>query len=142
MARTPEQRRKSKMQFYGHRRKKIFEYLGGKCVVCGSTENLQVDHVDHNNKTFPILQNYSIAWDFLVEEMKKCQVLCKKHHLEKSIQEGSLAKGWTNQPQWKHGTLKMYQKKKCRCELCLEARARANELERQRYRRKKLQELA
>ena len=32
------------------RRKILIERLGGKCVKCGTTENLQFDHIDPNTK--------------------------------------------------------------------------------------------
>ena len=37
------------------RRKKrdiLREHLGGKCVMCGTTENLQFDHIDASTKSF------------------------------------------------------------------------------------------
>lgn len=115
----------STMSEYKAKMEKIFEYLGGKCVKCGSTEHLHVDHMDHLNKSFTISENWGRSWDVLEQELKKCQLLCKDHHLEKSKEEGSFAKGWTNQPRQKHGTAWSYIKYKCRCDDCKAAKARS-----------------
>ena len=68
----------------------LFDYLGGKCVSCGTTENLEFDHIDPNTKRFnvskvipdtppetPLTQN---VW----EEVDKCQLLCKSCHRKKT----------------------------------------------------------
>jgi len=113
----------SKMSEYRQRKLKIFNFLGGVCVECGSKRQLQVDHKDHLKKNFTILDRWAYAWATLVEELKLCQLLCKKCHLKKSIEEGSLAKGWTSQPQpIKHGTVWAYNKYKCRCKKCKQAK--------------------
>lgn len=115
----------STMSEYKKKMEKIFDYLGGCCVKCGSNEQLHVDHVDHLTKSFTIGENWSRSWDTLEPELKKCQLLCKEHHLEKSKEEGSLAKGWTNQPRQIHGTVHSYIKYKCRCAECKKAKSLA-----------------
>lgn len=108
---------------YKVRKRKILAHLGNQCAACGVTENLQVDHVDHTKKNFTIMNNWGKAWVILLKELKLCQLLCKVCHLEKSISEGSLAKGWTSQPQGpKHGKIWTYSKYGCRCELCMAAK--------------------
>lgn len=82
----------STMTEYRRRRKKILEYLGSKCADCGKTSTLQVDHTDHLTKGFDISKNWSRSWDILEPELDKCQLLCKKCHLSKSKDEGSLNK--------------------------------------------------
>ena len=62
------------------RRQKIKDYLGGKCVGCGTTKNLQFDHLDRNTKEFHISRNVNMAWDRLTAEADKCQLLCSKCH--------------------------------------------------------------
>ena len=116
----------STMSEYQVRMRKIFDYLGARCVRCSCTENLHIDHINHLTKSFTIGENWSRSWDVLEPELKKCQLLCREHHLEKSKKEGSLAKGWTNQPRQKHGTVWSYIKYKCRCDDCKRAKAQAS----------------
>lgn len=59
--------------------------LGGKCVKCGLTACLELDHIDRNTKSFPISRPPSEK--AFKEELKKCQVLCKWCHREKSTLE-------------------------------------------------------
>lgn len=65
--------------------------LGGKCMVCGTTDRLEFDHIDPKTK----LHRVSDCWDFPAEffwlEVAKCQLLCRRHHHEKSKKEGSMA---------------------------------------------------
>jgi hypothetical protein len=50
----------------------------GVCAWCGSTENLQWDHIDPSIKEFGI--SYMCAAKFkrqrIIDEIKKCRVLC------------------------------------------------------------------
>lgn len=62
------------------------ECLGGKCVKCGTTENLQFDHVDPATKLFRITKWRKVkasVEEFWVE-IAKCQLLCRPHHQEKT----------------------------------------------------------
>ena len=113
----------STMSEYKVKMQRIFNYLGGKCLNCNSTETLQIDNIDHFNKSFTIASNWGRSWDYLLPELNKCQLLCKDCHLSKSMSEGSLAKGWTNQPRQTHGTVWSYTKYKCRCQLCKSAKS-------------------
>lgn len=122
------------MSEYRARMQKIWDHLGGECVHCGATENFHVDHTDHTDKAFTISQNWSRSWDVLVAELEKCQLLCEDCHLIKSQQEGSLAKGWTNESRQVHGTVWSYRKYKCRCEACKAAKAASRKEERDRVR--------
>ena len=115
----------STMSEYKTKMEKIFDYFGGKCVKCGSIENLHIDHINHLTKSFTISENWSHSWEVLEPELKKCQLLCKKHHLEKSKEEGSLAKSWKSQPNQIHGTVWSYTKYKCRCTDCKKAKSDA-----------------
>lgn len=67
-----------------YRRQKIKDYLGGKCMSCGSTENLQFDHRDRSTKKFNIAREVCMAWDRLTEEADKCDLLCKSCHIIKT----------------------------------------------------------
>jgi len=63
------------------------EYLGGKCVVCGTTHNLQFDHIKREEKKYNITEKLTIKFDNLKEELDKCQLLCVDCHLEKTAKE-------------------------------------------------------
>lgn len=83
--RTPEylqrQREYRKAQ-NASRRNEALIHLGGRCVVCGSTDRLEIDHIDRTTKRFPISRppNTAAFW----EELAKCQLLCYGCHREKS----------------------------------------------------------
>ena len=62
----------------------LLEHLGGKCVGCGVTENLQFDHIDRNNKSFTIGKCWGYRLEKLIEEADKCQLLCKECHQYKT----------------------------------------------------------
>lgn len=55
-------------------------YLGGKCEVCGGTKDLEFHHKDRNIKRYVISRMFSSSMVLLIEELKKCQLLCDKHH--------------------------------------------------------------
>ena len=90
------------------------ERLGGRCARCGSTEDLDFDHIVPGSRTRKISEatNWSLA-RFLAE-VDKCQLLCRSCHQEKSaetgengaVEHGGGAKG-------KHN---------CPCDLCKMAR--------------------
>lgn len=71
------------------RRTILRKRLGGKCVRCGSIENLEFDHIIKENKSFTIgssLTCFSI--EELILEADKCQLLCRLCHIDKSHEEG------------------------------------------------------
>ena len=102
---------------YKKRRLMVVKFLGGKCNKCNCTENLQVDHIDYKNKTFGIDQLWKASEKRFWEEVKKCQLLCKNCHIEKTILErgNKLARGT-------HGTLSSL--RYCKCNLCKEAKSK------------------
>lgn len=70
---------------YFYRRKaRLIAILGGKCIECGSTENLEFDHIDPTTKIFSITQRIKERDETVLPELAKCQLLCKKHHKAKS----------------------------------------------------------
>ncbi len=56
--------------------------LGNKCVKCGTTKNLEFDHIDPKTKCFNV--NPQDSWEKTLPELYKCQLLCKPCHLEKT----------------------------------------------------------
>ena len=96
---------------YKQRRNDALIYLGGKCAVCGTIEKLEFDHIDPSEKEFfigdVIIWNKKDFWN----EVNKCQLLCKEHHIEKTRKD----KGIPNRKET-HGNISCY--KYCHCELC------------------------
>jgi len=69
-----------------HRKKEeLVKMMGGKCVKCGYNKSiyaLSFHHLDPKNKHFDISLNGNIMknWDKVVEEVKKCVILCLNCH--------------------------------------------------------------
>lgn len=53
--------------------------LGGKCVICGTKENLEFDHIDPATKKYTV-SNVSCSLEEWWNEVEKCRLLCKEHH--------------------------------------------------------------
>ena len=65
----------------------IKERLGNKCARCGCTVNLQIDHKDPCTKKFEVKSRLSYKRVNLIEEVDKCQLLCKPCHKDKTYNE-------------------------------------------------------
>lgn len=66
----------------------------GPCKTCGSNEDLQVDHINPNEKEFNVQYLWSRVKKIRDKELLKCQVLCSKCHLVKTKKDlSSLASG-------------------------------------------------
>ncbi len=103
------------------RRRAEWFAINGPCRHCGSTENLELDHVKLGTKD-PRLRVASIhvwAWKEADREIElaKCQALCKSCHRKKTTDE----RGGPQQ----HGKYGMYTRHGCRCEPCKQASAAA-----------------
>lgn len=95
---------------YAERRSWAIAQLGGVCCRCGSTEDLELDHINRSEKLFEVsLAVYKRRLDDpeLLAELRKCQVLCTRCHTKKSVAERSVEHG---------GGLSG--KRNCKCELC------------------------
>lgn len=81
---------------YHNRRASAIHKLGGKCVVCGTTENLELDHINPLDKSFAIGRLWSVKQSRYDEELSKCQLLCADHHKEKhgSVANVGIASGF------------------------------------------------
>jgi hypothetical protein len=89
---------------------------GGVCVKCGSSDRIEIDHIDPALKEYKIATIWSRRKEIREYELAKCQLLCYDCHKEKTL--GYAIKDM------KHGTLSMYQSRKCRCVECRAANAR------------------
>ena len=99
-----EYRRAYRRNYYRSRRLEIIGEMGGKCSVCGSTENLQIDHVDAELKVFNVGSRLDCARKTIESELNKCQLLCQKCHLEKTkVDLGIKLSGDKNAFYDKHG---------------------------------------
>lgn len=111
MGYTGEQKREYQRKWIARRRA---EYLSDKsCVVCGSTDALEVDHINPDEKKYHVAALWGMSENNpnRVTELAKCQILCSMHHKEKT-------KAW-----WagkaNHG--RTLYAKGCKCEVCREA---------------------
>ena len=112
-------------------RKELRVFLGEKCSKCGTTENLEFDHIDPKNKIMAI--GTAIVYkssQFVWEEVQKCQLLCKPCHKEKNKIDNGEAQ---------HGTRTMYTHHSCRCDDCRLANRTYNREQKRRYRKMKKQ---
>lgn len=75
------------------RRVELKEMLGGKCVGCGTTEDLEFHHKEPATKLFSIGQCIDTNWDKLVTEAKKCELLCGSCHDVETIKQLSVPHG-------------------------------------------------
>lgn len=69
---------------YHARRELMFERLGRACISCGSTDELEADHIDASTKSFPVAKLWSVSLVRFIEEIDKCQILCRPCHITKS----------------------------------------------------------
>jgi hypothetical protein len=65
-------------------RQKMIQHLGGKCIGCGSTEDLQFDHIDRKEKTENISKLLGYSDERVLLEVNKCQLLCQQCHQYKT----------------------------------------------------------
>jgi hypothetical protein len=66
-------------------KKYVIDMLGGCCVGCGTTENLQFDHIDRTTKSCNVVNLLAGKLEKLVEEAQKCQLLCDSCHRHKTL---------------------------------------------------------
>lgn len=110
--------------YYNNQRAFLYAELGGKCVRCGTTENLEIDHIDWRLKE----QNMGRLWpakrhNEMMLELAKCQLLCREHHKQKTAQDLRERKLGS----FTHGTLYGWMKARCTCEVCYSAKRKWHE---------------
>lgn len=85
-----EYNKKYQKERYLREKGELIKKLGGKCVMCGSTKELEFDHKNRSEKSFAITSKlHSKALD---SELRKCQLLCHSCHLKKTYED----LGWNN----------------------------------------------
>ena len=103
-------------------------FRGKECARCGSTEGLELDHVDPRQKV-----NHKV-WSWSSEkrgaELAKCQALCGPCHKAKTKEQLHITNGYTPRL---HGERRTYNAG-CRCPLCREAQRKYQEGRRARVR--------
>ena len=80
-------------------------------MECSSTHNLEFDHVIPEDKLFNLSTKLENALEEILPELQKCQLLCEKHHMDKTISDRGHSRAT-------HGTSGMYTNHGCRCEPC------------------------
>jgi len=69
-----------------NKKKKLVDLFGGKCVMCGYKKYsgaLDFHHTNPKTKSFALsVKGLSYSWDSLLEEAKKCVLVCKNCHTE------------------------------------------------------------
>lgn len=105
---TQEAQRQYQREWKAKRRKAYFQ--DKFCVICGSTDRLELDHTDPSTKLSHNIWSWSEARR--KTELNKCQILCFVCHKDKTKRENVRKI---------HGTRTMYMNHKCRCEPCVVA---------------------
>jgi 5-methylcytosine-specific restriction endonuclease McrA len=118
--------RKYMLRRYHERRRYAIKLLGGKCAKCGSRSKLEIDHIEPKKKSFSIGKLWSVSKKRFEAELRKCQLLCERHHSDKTLADKGQARA-----RGMHGTLSSY--RYCKCAKC---RAANSEYGRE-YRRRK-----
>lgn len=108
--------KKYMLERYHKRRRKAIAHLGGRCIKCGSSDNLQFDHIERNAKSFEIAKLSSKNEKDFWLEIEKCQLLCNTCHQEKTLIDLGRKSAKNT-----HGTLSSY--RYCKCTLCKKAKA-------------------
>ena len=109
--------------------RRFADLLGGKCVECGSGNDLQFDHIDPTTKKFAIGKMWNREDGVVLPELQKCQLLCRPCHDKKTSAMRSVPHGGG-----------VAGRRRCKCEPC---RMRKNEYMRalkRRSRQKKTEE--
>ena len=104
---------------YHQRRDELVKRLGGKCLWCETKENLQLDHKDKNKKNVEPARLMSLSKIRFEAEIPLLQLLCAKHHGEKTAEENGKKRA-----RGTHGTLSSY--RYCKCGECRAANAKSS----------------
>jgi hypothetical protein len=77
------------------------ERLGGRCVRCGATENIDFDHIVQGTKNRKISEATNWSLERFLAEVDKCQLLCHagsgcNGHADKTRDAGEYPQGERN----------------------------------------------
>jgi hypothetical protein len=92
---------------YRKRKDAVIAQLGGKCVMCSTSVNLEVDHINPKEKLYSIGKLILGRNGLLQAELAKCQLLCVECHKQKTTEAQYVGHG---------GGLTGV--RNCRCTLC------------------------
>lgn len=117
MAKYMRERRKN-------RRDDLIARKGRRCQVCASEEALEFDHRQPETKSFVLSGRHLDGnWDRILQELEKCDLLCKECHRDKTVANGETGGGQNkNTAPYRHGVMRTYQELRCRCSECKKAR--------------------
>lgn len=105
-----------RVKYHEYRKRNMLFLTNGKepeCATCGSKESLEFDHIDPEDKRFHLNQRKSLKKEDYLEELGKCQILCKTCHEKKTSSENI---------RFSHGSMRAFQKYKCKCQVCEDAK--------------------
>lgn len=112
-------------EYYLTRKRKLMVALGSEDYACVQRgyrgDDLEFDHIDRETKSFTIGTRIMQGWkhgklEEILEELKKCQLLCTGCHLKKTVIQMRGERGWT------HGTMYGWMKKHCACDACVKVK--------------------
>lgn len=79
---------KRKAENYAKNRQYFIDKLGGQCVSCGTTDNLEFDHINPLDKSLNLsgylASKNACQLEKVLEEVNKCQLLCQECHIKKT----------------------------------------------------------
>ena len=107
-----DKQREYQRRWLGNRRAEFF--AGKSCVVCGSSENLELDHIDRSTKVTHKIWGWSKEKQ--EAELAKCQVLCYDCHKTKTSNENIVVGDHGTRNRWEKG---------CRCVECKKANTKS-----------------
>ena len=81
---TGDKKRAYQRNYVAERRKLFIESRGSKCITCGSSDKLEVDHIDREQKVYNPRDIWSRRKEVRDAELAKCQVLCSPCHIKKT----------------------------------------------------------
>jgi 5-methylcytosine-specific restriction endonuclease McrA len=85
-----EKQREYQLKWITKRRSDWIKSQGGECAECGSSDQLEVDHIDPKTKKWNPAQIWSRNQSSRDKELEKCQVLCYECHNTKSSAHKSI----------------------------------------------------
>ena len=75
---------------YHRLRAEYIVLLEGKCVDCGTDQNLEFDHNDADSKSFDVGKLLNYSKEVREAELLKCVLRCSPCHRKKSVREGDI----------------------------------------------------